>query len=201
MLIWISLISHGPKFRFGKFKPPVGLERLVSDSDDALLWSEPYQRIWFPIGMLGSKCLGRTLEAFSTTQLGVFNGVPDGGNGDLDTNNTKDFAGRVFLNPFRTTSIEPLKGLGIGLAGTSGSQQGPLPVLRTPAQAIFFNYSASTVANGNRYLISPQAYYYVGPFGLLGEYVQTAQDVKNGNTFGEISTSAWQVAASYVITG
>ena len=57
------------------------------------------------------------------------------------------------------------------------------------------------MANGNRYLISPQAYYYVGPFGLLGEYVQTAQDVKNGNTFGEISTSAWQVAASYVITG
>ena len=46
------------------------------------------------------------------------------------------------------------------------------------AQAIFFRYNVSAVANGNRYLISPQAYYYVGPFGLLGEYVQTAQDVK-----------------------
>ena len=145
--------------------------------------------------------MGRTSEAFSTTQLGVFNGVPDGASGDLDTNNTKDFAGRVFFNPFRTSSLEPLKGLGIGLSGTSGSQQGLLPVLRTPAQAIFFNYTAGTVATGNRYLYSPQAYYYVGPFGLLGEYVQTAQDVKNGSTLGEIGMSAWQVAASYVLTG
>ena len=33
MPTWISLISREQKFRFGKFKPPVGLERLVSDSD------------------------------------------------------------------------------------------------------------------------------------------------------------------------
>lgn len=188
------------KLRFGKMKPPVGLERLVSDSD-TLFVERALPTDLVPNRDVGVQVYGENLRGVFNYALGVFNGVPDGANGDLDTNNTKDFDGRVFFNPFRTTSVEPLKGLGIGLAGTSGSQQGLLPVLKTPAQAIFFNYAAGTVANGNRYLVSPQAYYYVGPFGLLGEYVQTAQDVKNGTTFGEISTSAWQVAASYVLTG
>ena len=188
------------QFRLGKFKPPVGLERLQADVDTIFV-ERALPTDLVPNRDLGVQVFGEHLGGVFNYALGVFNGVVDGGNGDLDTNNTKDFAGRVFLNPFQSSSIASLKGLGIGLAGTSGSQQGPLPVLRTPAQAIFFNYYPSTLANGNRYLITPQAYYYMGPFGLLGEYVQTAQDVKNGNTFGEISMSSWQVAASYVITG
>jgi phosphate-selective porin OprO/OprP len=91
--------------------------------------------------------------------------------------------------------------LGVGFAGTAGSQQGLLSALRTPAQTIFFNYTAGTLAAGSRNVISPQAYYYWGPFGLLGEYVQSVQDVKKGTTLGEIDNQAWQVAASYVLTG
>ena len=188
------------KTRSGKFKPPVGLERLQADVNNIFV-ERALPSDLVPNRDVGVQVFGENLRGVFDYALGVFNGVVDGGNGDLDTNNTKDFAGRVFVNPFKTSNIASLKGLGIGFAGTSGSQQGPLPVFRTPAQAIFFNYTPSAVANGNRYLITPQAYYYVGPFGMLGEYVQTAQDVKNGNNFGEISTSAWQVAASYVITG
>ena len=188
------------KARSGKFKPPVGLERLQADVDN-LFVERALPTDLVPNRDVGVEIFAERLGGIFDYQVGVFNGVADGGNGDLDTNNTKDFAGRVFVNPFQTSSIGPLKGLGLGIAGTSGSQQGPLPVFRTPAQAIFFNYNASSVANGNRYLITPQAYYYVGPFGMMGEYVQTAQVVKNGNTSGEIGTSSWQVAASYVITG
>jgi len=188
------------KARSGKFKPPVGLERLQTDTDNLFI-ERALPTDLVPNRDAGVQVFGENLGGVFNYAVGVFNGVVDGGNGDLDTNNTKDFAGRVFVNPFKTSGIGPLKGLGIGIAGTSGSQQGPLPVYRTPAQAIFFNYNASTLANGNRYLITPQAYYYIGPFGMLGEYVQTAQDVKNGSTLGEISSSAWQVAASYVITG
>jgi phosphate-selective porin OprO/OprP len=133
--------------------------------------------------------------------VGIFNGVPDGAIGDLDTNNTKDFAGRIFVHPFGRTSVEAVKGLGVGLSGTVGSQEGLLPVLRTTAQTVFFNYSTDTLAGGNHYRLSPQAYYYVGPFGLLGEYVQSVQDVKKGTTLGEINNRAWQAAASIVLTG
>jgi phosphate-selective porin OprO/OprP len=191
----------GAKVRFGKMKPPVGLERLASGSE--LLFIEralPTDLV--PNRDVGVQVLGENLGGgVFNYALGVFNGVADGGSGDLDTNNTKDFAGRIFLNPFRTTSVAALQGFGIGFAGTSGSQQGLLPVMRTPAQGIFFNYTTGTLAAGNRYRLSPQAYYYAGPFGVLGEYVQSVQDIKNGTTFGEINNSAWQVAASVVLTG
>lgn len=191
----------GAKIRFGKMKPPVGLERLASGSE--LLFIEralPTDLV--PNRDVGVQILGENLGGGVLNYgLGIFNGVADGGSGDLDTNNTKDFAGRVFLHPFRTTSVGALKGLGIGFAGTSGTQQGALPVLRTAAQSTFFTYSKDTLAGGNRFRFSPQAYYYVGPFGLLGEYVQSVQDVKNGTTVGEINNHSWQVAASFVLTG
>jgi phosphate-selective porin OprO and OprP len=191
----------GAKVRFGKMKPPVGLERLQSGSEN-LFVERALPTDLVPNRDVGVQVLGENLGGgVFNYALGVFNGVADGGSGDLDTNNTKDFAGRVFLHPFRTISVEPLKGLGIGFAGTAGSQQGLLPVLRTPAQGTFFNYSAGTLAAGNRYRLSPQAYYYVGPFGLLGEYVQSVQDVQKGNTVGEINNQAWQIAASFVLTG
>jgi phosphate-selective porin OprO and OprP len=190
----------GAKVRFGKFKPPFGLERLQLDAENLFI-ERALPTDLVPNRDVGVQAFAENLGGVFDYALGVFNGVPDGGSGDLDTNNTKDFAGRVFVHPFRTTSIEPLKGLGVGLAGTAGSQQGLLSVLRTPAQAIFFTYTAGTLAAGNRNVISPQAYYYWGPFGLLGEYVRSVQDVKKGTTLGEIDNQAWQVAASYVLTG
>jgi len=35
----------------------------------------------------------------------------------------------------------------------------------------------------------------------MGEYVQSVQDVRKGGTLGEINNHAWQVTASYVLTG
>jgi len=188
------------KVRFGKMKPPVGLERLQVDAENLFI-ERALPTNLVPNRDVGVQVFGENLRGVFNYALGVFNGVPDSGNGDLDTNNTKDFAGRVFLHPFRTTGVEPLKGLGIGLAGTAGSQLGALPVLRTPAQTIFFNYAVGTSAAGSSHRISPQAYYYWGPFGLLAEYVQSVQDVRKGSTFGQIDNQSWQVAASYVLTG
>jgi phosphate-selective porin OprO and OprP len=190
----------GAKVRFGKMKPPVGLERLASGSE-TLFVERALPTDLVPNRDVGVQVLGENLGGVFNYAVGVFNGVPDGSSGDLDTNNTKDFAGRVFVHPFGRTSVEALEGLGIGLSGTAGSQDGLLPVLRTAAQAIFFNYSTDTLAGGSRYRFSPQAYYYVGPFGLLGEYVQSVQDVKKGTTLGEINNRAWQAAASIVLTG
>ena len=57
------------------------------------------------------------------------------------------------------------------------------------------------VASGELHRLSPQAYYYWGPLGLLGEYVQSVQDVKHGTTLGEIRINAWQVEGTFVLTG
>jgi phosphate-selective porin OprO and OprP len=142
------------------------------------------------------------------------NGVNDGRSsddiGDIDNNVDKDFAGRIFAHPFQNTSIVPLQGLGIGFGASyvdaGGSPDAPnLPNYRTSGQQRFFAYRGTTFSDGVRRRLSPQGYYYYGPFGLLWEYVNVAQDVAR-NIDGvartdELDHDAWQVAFSYVLTG
>src|SRR3712207_9205062 len=75
-----------------------------------------------------------TLFPYTTLFRSVFNGVPDLANGGDDLSNAKDFAGRIFLQPFKSGSFRPL---GIGIAGTTGIERGSttatgLPAYRTP---------------------------------------------------------------------
>lgn len=202
-----------PEFgiRVGKFKPPVGLERLQSANDIA------FTERGFPTLLVPSRDLGVQLSGdfgSGTVQyaVGVFNGTVNGGNGDNDTNDGKDFEGRLFLHPFRLADVEALANLGIGIAGSSGDHEGSttasgLPSYRTIGQQSTFSYKNSTNANGIAYAdgqnvrIAPQAYWYVGPFGLLGEYVQSQQEVSNGKDSGEVEATAWQVQGSWVLTG
>lgn len=199
------------KVRAGKFKPPVGLEQL--QDDPYTLFAERA----FPTGLVPNRDIGVQLrgdlwEGVVQYQAGVFNGVTDGVNGGLDNNDSKDFEGRVFLEPFKQTHVEPLQGLGFGMAGTIGHQNGSLsapnvPSFKTPGQNTFFRYiTGSTLANtaaahGQRTRLSPQGYYYWGPFGLLGEYVVSDQEVEKGSATDHLRNTAWQVAGSVVLTG
>ena len=105
-------------------------------------------------------------------QIGVFNGVPDLANGGDDLSDAKDFAARVFVQPFKRGS---LRGLGLGISGSTGLERGSvgtpgLPTYRTPGQQTFFRYNSSSTtpannvfANGKRQRLSPQGYFYTGP--------------------------------------
>jgi phosphate-selective porin OprO/OprP len=59
------------------------------------------------------------------------------------------------------------------------------------------------VANGQHYRLYPQAYWYYGPYGLLGEYVLSSQHLTDEqNRIGiQQNNTAWQIQASYVLTG
>ena len=199
------------KLRVGKYKPPVGLERLQSGSE--LLFVErglPTNLV--PNRDVGAQIHGDLFDGAFTYAFGAFNGVVDGGSGDLDNNDSKEFAGRLFGFPFKATSIELLQGLGLGIAGTYGDQKGStgspfLPTMRTPGQQAFFSYrsdntaAGTTIANGIHSRVSPQGYYYYGPFGLLGEYVRSYQPVQRGSAAANLDNESWQVAVSYVLTG
>lgn len=199
------------KLRVGKYKPPVGLERLQSGSE--LLFVErglPTNLV--PNRDVGVQIHGDILDGAASYALGAFNGVADGGSGDLDNTDSKEFAGRLFAQPFKNTSIEFFQGLGIGLAGTYGDQRGStsataLPTLRSQGQASFFSYrsdgtaAGTTIANGIHSRFAPQGYYYYGPFGLFGEYVKSYQRVQRGRSAATLENDAWQIAVSYVLTG
>ena len=197
----------------GKFKTPFGIERLQSAS--AIRFVERA----LPNNLVPNRDIGGELHGelgggvFSYSLAGL-NGVNDGRSsddiGDIDNNVDKDFAGRVFAHPFLNTSIVPLQGLGIGFATSyvdaGGSADSPnLPNYRTSGQQRFFAYRGTTFSNGKRLRLSPQGYYYYGPFGFLWEYVNVAQDVArdiDGVTRSDgLVHDAWQIAASYVLTG
>jgi Phosphate-selective porin len=178
-------VKLSPAFaiRVGKFKPPVDLERLQS-AGDIVFAERAMATNLAPNRDVGLQLSGDLDSGLVAWQAGVFNGVPDLGNGDGDVSDAKDFAGRVFLQPFKTGT---LRGLGVGMAGTTGIERGStaapqLAGYRTGGQQTWFRYISSTTApagnvfaDGRRQRVAPQAYFYTGPLGLHGEYIQSWQ--------------------------
>ena len=188
------------KLRGGKFKSPVGLERLQSGTD-ILFVERGLPTNLVPNRDVGFQLHGEVLDGALSYAVGVFDGSPDGASVDGDTGDDKEFAGRVFARPFKGSVIDALAGLGVGIAGSYGDTEGALPSYKTPAQEKFFSYKSSSSAAGTHYRISPQVYYYWNSFGFLGEYVVSSQEVKNGSSAAALRNDAWQAEASYVLTG
>lgn len=218
------------QLRAGKFKVPVGLEQVQSDTsgffierslvtdlvpgrDLGVQW---HGEVW-PGDVADTRNLG--WSGVFNYAVGVFNGVGDGRtSNNIDSDDEKSGAARIFLHPFLRTNIKPLKGLGIGIAGSYGDQEGAAALpsgngFATEGVQQFFTYRTSTstsasatnvIANGTHWRLSPQLYYYHGPFGLLGEYVISSQQLRRTPapaTFATVHNTAWQVSGSYVLTG
>jgi phosphate-selective porin OprO/OprP len=207
-----------PEFQVtvGKLKSPVGLERLQSANDIRFV-SRAYPTGLAPNRDIGLQVAGSTLGDRLTYAAAWLNGSNDGSSseafGDVDLNDDKEWAARVFAHPFAESDHFALRGLGLGIAGTYTDQAGTaaqplLPSYRTPAQATFFRYrtgATPTLADGERTRLAPQFYYYVGRLGLLGEYTEVSQDVSRATTAGTrsgaVDSTAWQLAASWFLTG
>src|ERR1022692_969885 len=71
-------LNYIPRFslRVGKFKPPVGLERLQSDDDTSFV-ERGLPTLLVPSRDIGYQISGDILKQRVAYQVGVFNGVPD----------------------------------------------------------------------------------------------------------------------------
>ena len=165
-----------------------------------------------------------------TYQVGISDGTGDSGNsygnGVPTNNNTstsfasdKEFDGRIFAQPFQHTGYSWLEGFGLGLAGSfSDPNHQAINAQRTLlGQSQFIDYtqtirsagSTGTItSNGPAHRIYPQAFWYSGPFGLMGEYVESTQTLNGASLaanskFNNISQTnkAAQFQVSYVVTG
>jgi len=199
----------------GKFKSPVGLERLQSASDMRFV-QRAFPTSLAPNRDIGLQVAGDLGGGRLNYAAAVFNGAIDGGSSetlaDVDVNDDKEYALRLFSHPF-AGGEGLLGGLGVGIAGTVSSQTGTaaqplLPAFRTPEGVTFFRYRAGTtptLADGDRRRIAPQFYYYAGRLGVLGEYTEVSQDVSRlteaGLRTGSVNTTGWQLATSWFLTG
>jgi phosphate-selective porin OprO/OprP len=189
------------KLRVGKFKEPIGLEVLRQDRD--LTFPErSLASDLVPLRYIGVQLSGSLFSESISYAGGYFNGSSDGSNGVFTQwTDANEATARVFFHPFATTGTARLRQLGLGVAGSAGDQHGPIAGLKTMAQTTFFKYSSSTEANGQHNRLEPQAYYYAGPFGVMGEYVISSQEVLNKGTSARVRNEAWQVEGSVMVTG
>jgi phosphate-selective porin OprO/OprP len=187
--------------RVGKFKPPIGLERLQSDDDTS------FNERGLPSNLIPQRDLGYQISANLFKQrvsyaLAVFNGVPDNSIGtDLAASDHRDYDARIFLTPFLPDE-NVLSGLGMGFAASGGGTDGdPLPSFKTFGQEVFFTFASGVTAAGHRTRLDPQGYYYLGPFGLLTEYALNEEGFQKNAVRREIAFRAYQAQVSYILTG
>jgi phosphate-selective porin OprO/OprP len=195
-----------PQFQVqvGKYKSPVGLERLQSTAE-LLFVENGYATQLTPNYDTGVMIHNTLFNTPINYAVGVFNGAVDGGSNDSDVDNGKDVVGRLFFQPFLNGHVEALSKLGFGVGGSAGRHSGALPTYKTPGQQTFFSYAAGVVADGYQYRVDPQLFYYWGPFGILGEYAVSSQEVTrttvNPKTTERFEHKGWQVEGSWFLTG
>jgi phosphate-selective porin OprO/OprP len=211
---------YSPAFQIeaGKFKAPVGLEQLQSDTVTSFNERSLVTDL-VPNRDLGFELHGDIDGDVVSYAVGIFNGVGDARNtSNIGFQNDREFDGRLFVQPFKTTDIAALQNFGVGAGGSWGSSSitntlglpnatgGTLPGYFTDGQQQFFAYNpavGSVVANHDHWRISPQGYYYYGPLSLLGEYVISDQGVKNSVTLAtaDLKNTAWEISGGWVLTG
>ncbi|MEO8201998.1 MAG: porin [Gemmatimonadota bacterium] len=206
--------APGFKIRSGKFKPPVGQERLQSATEISFA-ERGLPTNLVPNRDIGFQVSGDLFKGVVSYAVAAMNGVPDVSLGDGDVNDDLDAIGRIFFQPFRNKTGSTLSGLGFGIAGSVGNTVGApttagsqLGTYKSAGQNTFFAFrntnaaSGTTIADGRQTRISPQGYFYAGRFGVFGEYVSSKHRVTR-DTLGSanVTVNAWQVGGNLVIFG
>jgi phosphate-selective porin OprO/OprP len=199
------------RLRAGKFKAPVGLERLQFGPGTEFI-ERGFPTLLVPDRDVGVMLHGELWSGALLYAIGVFMGVADGENGgDSIGVGGGEIDARLFSHPFRPLASELGKELGIGIAGTWGkqpnSEKNPsVPTYRSAGQQIIFKYASGMVPGSTvfgldtRWRVTPQLYWYVSHVGLLAEFVYSSQDLALAGSRGTVANLAWQVRASVTLT-
>jgi phosphate-selective porin OprO/OprP len=207
------------RLRAGKFKAPVGLERLQSITslvftERALDQNLSSQRD------VGAQLWGDVAGGVVRYEAAIFNGAPNGSLSEVDNRYSKTLAGRVFVQPFARPSLTWLGRLGVGFAVETGSEKGSSTIangavsgtwlgsFKSTGQNTIFSYLVSTtdetqtvIALHRHTRLNPQLYYYYGPFGLEAEYLRESQGVDQDGVESTVNNSAGHATVAYVLGG
>lgn len=203
-----TTLGAGVILRAGKFKAPVGLERLQS-ANSLRMVERSYVTELLPNRDVGVQLSGGSARL--QWAAGFFNGVDDGRSGDQDDDGNQEIALRLFSELFGSSKSASVFGIGVGASyGSTDGASGP-PLLsgyRSPGQNTVFAYRIGddgTFADGDRLRLSPQFYWYSGSVGLMGEWARVSQDVRRVtgglNRSATLDHDAWQVTAEWFVTG
>jgi len=163
----------------------------------------------------GGMLWGRLFDNVVQYQVGAFNGA-DGAYFDVDAH--IDAIAGVSWTPFKPDRDPLFEGLGCGFSIQNGVQDYVLsagtqynfpfgngePTLNqnfvNSTGLPFFTYVPTIAANGNRFKIAPQLFWF-GQFSVLAEYVRWNRALTDGTTDITETVDAFYVNTSYFLTG
>jgi phosphate-selective porin OprO/OprP len=197
----------------GKYKSPIGLEQLQADAVTSFNERSIANNL-VPNRDIGIDLHGDVAGGVASYALGIFDGSTDYNSttANVSFEDDKAVEGRLIFQPLAATKIDALRGLGFGVAGSyifgnpaTNSSTGLTPGYVTDGQQKFFSFNTGVNASGIGWRISPQAYYYYGPFSLLAEYVISDQNAKRTAAVAtptyDLQNRAWEVSGGWVLTG
>ena len=215
---WGEIKLHDwARLRFGKFRSPIGLERL-----------QPPAQIVFPefalatqltpVRDLGIQISGEDKDGGVGYAVGIFNGAPDNGQCDKDSASPKEAGGRIYVRPLKLANV-PFDGeILLGFAGTYGKKT-PAPGTAVRGSETLPNYTsagvnaiapfsssttdqnANTVVSGQQTRLNAHLYAVVGPASLLAEYIRSDLRLAQGWIGTRIANSGWNATATVFLFG
>jgi phosphate-selective porin OprO/OprP len=211
--------NHSDAFTvlFGKAKSPFDLERLVSQTN-LLFIERSFPTLLGPNRDTGVQFYGDLLAGRLSYQTAYLNGASDGASLETESggNDGKDTVVRLFTHPFKNDQDSFLKGLGLGFAYSTGTREvgtGAFRAYTSNALVPFFQYGSTVRPDGSHDRVSPQLYFYKGPFGVMASYTESIQELVTTTVVGGVNTltpaskradltnRAWAVNVNYVLTG
>lgn len=194
------------RLRVGQFKTPFSLDQLTSSRFIDFVERSVVDEL-VPGRDLGMMLHGSLLQGKLMYALGGFNGR---GENFSDRSDDKDWAARLVVAPFKTSSDPWLKGMQIGGNVTWGDQGGTFAAGsaqgRTSARtATRFTFFTPHTVNGMRTRVGGDVAWTVGPAAFKAEGVIQESERKGlgpgGRDLDEITASGWYVTGSYLLTG
>lgn len=187
--------------RVGKFKEPVSLERLQGGTDLHFIERSIAQNL-APNRDVGIQLSGDLLKKRLTYYLAAFDGVNDSLSGDGDPDSDKDFAGRLFYQPFAGRKGHALQEFGFGLGASVGERHEALGAqYRSAGRSSVFRYLNGALGDGRHARLAPGFYLFRGPLGLMAEYIASDQEVRRLGVRDTVRNTGYFGQVTYVLTG
>ncbi|MCP3915849.1 MAG: hypothetical protein GY711_09855 [bacterium] len=125
------------------------------------------------------------------------------GNGESDTNSSKDVAARVMLHPFAADEDSAFQSLQLGVAATVGTQDESVAgdAIDGPSGLEVVRFAPGAELDGGRERLGLEAAWYRGPWMVQAEYVSVDQEMSAGGADADIAFRGGYLTLSHVLTG
>jgi hypothetical protein len=199
---WIEArLAPGVQLRAGKILYPISEERLTPGINLPFV-STSVAAMLLPARDTGVELLGSLAGDRIAWNLALTNGAVPAGAGDAVTDSGKDLVARLYVHPFLTAGVEPLRKLGLGLGASTGRPNGTsdnsrLFALQSYGGQTIFAYAKGAAATGRVQRVVPHLTWSFGPVSAYADAVWARDEVSGLH----VPSNAWSGTVAFVLTG